>query len=112
MTTPPSPICARVPSSDLSHHLKDRENLVMTEPTGRILIQRDGKVGWLTISNPTRHNAISLSMWIELGDGLAALEADPDIRVLVLRGAGESAFASGADISRFEEERATPAAVS
>ena len=83
----------------------------MNEPAGAILATVEDRVGWITISNPARHNAISLAMWQALGEVLRQLEADPDVRVIVLRGAGEAAFASGADISRFEEERSTPEAV-
>lgn len=83
----------------------------MNEPAGAILATVESQVGWITISNPARHNAISLAMWQALGEALGQFEADPAVRVIVLRGGGDAAFASGADISRFEEERSTPEAV-
>lgn len=83
----------------------------MSEAAGAILATVEDRVGWITISNPARHNAISLAMWQALGDALGRFEADSGVRVIVLRGAGDAAFASGADISRFEEERSTPEAV-
>lgn len=83
----------------------------MSEAAGAILATVEDRVGWITISNPARHNAISLAMWQALGAALGRFEADPGVRVIVLRGAGDAAFASGADISRFEEERSTPEAV-
>ncbi|GAA4351863.1 enoyl-CoA hydratase-related protein [Angustibacter luteus] len=62
---------------------------------------RDG-IGWVTLDNPTRRNAISTSMMATLGSTLRALDDDPTIRVIVLRGRGTDAFAAGADISEFE----------
>jgi enoyl-CoA hydratase/carnithine racemase len=74
----------------------------------RILAERDGAIGWLTINNPERRNAISLDMWERMGEVLDAFGKDEGVRVVVLRGAGGKSFAAGADISRFEVERATP----
>jgi enoyl-CoA hydratase len=74
--------------------------------TAKIIAERDGSIGWLTLNNPERHNAISLEMWQGLGDALEAFQHDAEVRVVVLKGAGEQAFASGADISEFDRERA------
>jgi enoyl-CoA hydratase/carnithine racemase len=76
--------------------------------TDRILAEREGAIGWLTINNPERRNAISLDMWQRMGEVLRAYATDDAMRVVVLRGAGGKSFAAGADISRFETERATP----
>jgi enoyl-CoA hydratase len=65
---------------------------------------RDG-VAWLVLRNPERLNALRLEMWQAIPDAVAALAADPEVRVLGLRGHGESAFASGADISEFRTHR-------
>ena len=73
--------------------------------TERILTQRDGRVGHIILNNPEKLNAISLDMWEGLGAAMAAFEADPDIRVVVISGAGGKAFAAGADVSKYEEER-------
>ncbi len=70
----------------------------------------DGALGWVVLSNPGRHNAISMGMAESLPGVIAALVADPSVRVLVLTGAGERAFAAGSDISGFGESRADPAA--
>jgi enoyl-CoA hydratase/carnithine racemase len=72
--------------------------------------RREPPIGWLVINNPERRNAISLEMWEAISGVLAAFEADPEIRVVVLTGAGDNAFASGADISQFEAARASPEA--
>lgn len=74
---------------------------------GRIHLSIDGGVARVVIDNPARHNAISLAMWQSLARHLEAAAAHPDVRVLVIRGAGGKAFAAGADISRFESERAS-----
>lgn len=55
---------------------------------------RDG-VGWLTINNPDRRNAMSLDMWEALGEAITVFGRDPDTRCVVLSGAGGKAFASG-----------------
>ena len=72
-----------------------------------LLLRIDGAVAEIVINNPARHNAVSLPMWQRLGDLLDGLAKDDAVRVLVLSGAGGKAFAAGADISRFESERAT-----
>lgn len=66
--------------------------------------QRDG-VAWLVIRNPSRMNALRLEMWEAIPPIVARLDADPAVRVCVVRGAGSEAFASGADISEFETVR-------
>jgi enoyl-CoA hydratase/carnithine racemase len=80
----------------------------VSPPAGQILVRREDRVGWLTIDNLPRRNALSPEMWQALGDALAEFDADGDIRCIVLTGAGDRAFASGSDISRFEETRTTP----
>ena len=65
-------------------------------------------VGWITLSNPARLNAMSLAMWQGLGAAVEDCAARPEVRVVVLKGAGDKAFVSGADISEFERERSDP----
>jgi enoyl-CoA hydratase/carnithine racemase len=74
--------------------------------TDKLLARVERGIGFITINNPERRNAISLEMWRALGDAMAAFEADDEVRVAVLSGAGGRAFASGADISEFEQQRA------
>lgn len=83
----------------------------MDSGTERVIARREGAVGWLILNNPARHNALSLVMYGAIERVVAAFEADPDIRVIVVTGAGERAFVSGADISEFEEKRSTPARI-
>ncbi len=77
----------------------------------KIICQKDGAVGRLVFNNPARRNAVSLEMWQAVEEVIRDLVADQAIRVIVLTGAGDKAFVAGADISKFEEERATPEAV-
>src|SRR5437870_5563023 len=64
-----------------------------------------GSVATLVLNRPAKRNAITLEMWKALPAVLGDLASDPGIRVLVIRGAGEEAFAGGADISEFERVR-------
>ena len=77
----------------------------------KILSKTDGSIGTLIFNNPERHNAMSLDMWRGATAVLEQFEQDPAVRVIVLTGAGGKAFVSGADISKFESERATLDAV-
>ncbi len=77
----------------------------------RILVRRDGGVGHVVFNNPQKLNAMSLAMWEQLARTLEEFHADDAVRVVVLSGAGTKAFVAGADISRFENERASEEAV-
>jgi len=84
----------------------------MTTPgsaTVHVSSSADG-VGWIVLDNPSKLNAISLPMWRILSEALTRFAADPGVRCVVLRGQGEQAFCSGADISQFETVRAGPEA--
>ena len=72
-----------------------------------LITKREGGVGWIVFSNPARFNAMTQDMWKGLPKALTAFEQDPAVRVIVLAGDGEKAFVSGADISQFEEQRAS-----
>jgi enoyl-CoA hydratase/carnithine racemase len=79
--------------------------------TDKMLSRKDGSVGYVIFNNPERRNAVSLEMWEATVRILDDFGNDNDIRVVVLTGAGDKAFVSGADISRFESERANEEAV-
>ena len=79
--------------------------------TDKIFSRRDGVIGHMIFNNPERHNAVSLDMWDAVEKILTDFEADQDIRVLVLSGAGGKSFVSGADISKFDEERGSAEAI-
>jgi len=73
-----------------------------------VVLRKDGGIAWLVLNRPEKRNALNLAMWQRLPDLLAEVERDPDVKVLVLRGADARAFSAGADISEFEELRSTP----
>lgn len=73
--------------------------------SGHVSLTRDGHVAWVNLDSLAKHNAISQSMWIELGDIFETLKDDCEIRCIVIRGAGEKAFSSGGDIEEFEAIR-------
>jgi enoyl-CoA hydratase len=72
---------------------------------GKILQEIVDGVGIITFNNPEKRNAMSLQMWEGFGAALTELRDDASVRVVVLKGAGDKAFVSGADISQFEKER-------
>jgi enoyl-CoA hydratase/carnithine racemase len=76
---------------------------------GNILGKKDGGIGWLIVNNPQRRNALTAEMWGEMSVALQGFSADPEIRVLIIRGEGGKSFVSGADISQFEKQRSNAA---
>jgi enoyl-CoA hydratase len=74
-----------------------------------LLIERDAGIVTVTLNRPEKLNAITKALWARLGEAIAALDADPSVRCIVLRGAGERAFSPGNDISEFDTERSTSA---
>lgn len=79
---------------------------------GEVRTNVDAKgIATVTIANPTRMNAMQLGMWQALAKTMEQLSADRSVRVVVLRGDGDAAFVSGADISEFDTLRNSPEAV-
>jgi len=75
----------------------------MAEP---ILVSRAGVIATVALNNPERLNALNRAMWARLGVVMRELSDDDALRCIVVRGAGEKAFAAGADIAEFATERA------
>ena len=73
---------------------------------GKIVAEKQGHLGRVIFDNVKKHNAMSQAMWDGLADAMEDFDADDSVRVIVLEGAGKQAFVSGADISKFEDERA------
>ena len=71
-----------------------------------ILVSRDGVIATVALNNPERLNALNRAMWESLGSALRRLSADDALRCIVVRGAGDKAFAAGANIAEFAAERA------
>ena len=80
----------------------------MISPSERVIAEKDGAIGWMMFNNPERRHAVSLDMWQAMPVILDHFDRDPAIRVVVLRGVGDKAFISGADISQFEKQRSSP----
>jgi enoyl-CoA hydratase len=78
---------------------------------GTIHLTHDAHVAVVTIDDVERYNAMSLSMWIALHETFEAIENQTDVRAVILRGAGERAFVSGANIGEFETQRNSEASV-
>lgn len=74
-----------------------------TEVAGDITLERDGRVAVLTINRPEARNSMTFEMYEALHDHMEQLDADADVRAIVLRGAGDKAFVSGTDIRQFLE---------
>jgi enoyl-CoA hydratase len=73
--------------------------------SGRVTSEKSDGIGWILFDQPERRNAITSEMWEAIPEVAAELDAADDVRVIVMRGAGDLAFVSGADISEFERLR-------
>ena len=71
----------------------------------QLLLDRRPPLATITINQPERRNVISFDMWGELDLMLAELDADHDVRAVVITGAGDKAFSAGADIRDFQDHR-------
>lgn len=74
-----------------------------------VYAERDGAIATVVLNRPERMNALDKAMWLQLGAVMRELDADESLRCIVLRGAGGKAFAAGADIREFANERANAA---
>jgi len=78
--------------------------------TGRLRSHIDGAIAWITIDNEPRLNAFTRDMWAAVPEHFAAADRNPDVRVIIVTGAGSKAFSAGADISEFGDNRTGAAA--
>jgi enoyl-CoA hydratase len=74
-------------------------------------VEKRGPIGWIVFDQPARRNAINGAMWRGIAPAMAQFDADPEVRCVAFRGAGNEAFSAGADISEFESTRAGRASV-
>ena len=79
--------------------------------TDKILTEQSGDIARIIFNQPEKRNAVSLEMWEAVEAAVTRFQADDSVRILILSGAGGKAFVSGADISKFESERASEEAV-
>lgn len=73
--------------------------------TEKLIARKEGAIGWVVFNNPEKRNAMSLEMSEATAAAMEGYAKDPDIRLVILRGQGEKAFISGADISQFKDRR-------
>jgi enoyl-CoA hydratase/carnithine racemase len=73
--------------------------------TTKLLMEKDGPIGWIIFNQPEKRNAVSQEMWEAMPAYVEELTRDSAIRVVILRGAGDAAFVAGADISQFKDKR-------
>jgi enoyl-CoA hydratase len=73
---------------------------------GDLLVTIDAPVAWVIINRPAARNALNLAVWRDLTGQVNALATRADVRVVIVRGAGDEAFAAGADITEFPAIRA------
>src|SRR5512145_2610589 len=73
----------------------------------QIELQIAERIATVTLFNPAKLNALDAAMWRELGAAFARIAGDGEIRCVILRGAGDEAFAAGGDIEEFLTVRAT-----
>ncbi|HYB90135.1 MAG TPA: enoyl-CoA hydratase [Candidatus Binataceae bacterium] len=74
-----------------------------------LIVRHEPPLGWLVLNRPQVRNALNLRTWQRISEGVAELEGDPSVRVIVMRGATAEAFISGADISEFPAMRSDAA---
>ena len=72
---------------------------------GRLIVAQDGPIGWITFNQPERLNAVRRDMWDDLPAAVADLTSRSGVRAIVVKGAGDKAFISGADIAEFDIQR-------
>ena len=77
----------------------------MPTATEKLIARKDGAIGWVIFNNPEKRNAMSLEMSEATAATMESYAKDPEVRVVILRGQGDKAFISGADISQFKERR-------
>ena len=65
---------------------------------GSVLLEKRGNAFWITINRPDKRNAINADVVAGIAKGYRSAHDDPDVRVIVLTGAGDKAFCAGADL--------------
>ena len=98
---------ARLIAAGLKRPIMNQPGTTLPTLTEKLLAIKEGHIGWIIFNNPDKHNAVSMEMWQSVPMAFDAFNKDPDVRVIILKGAGEKAFVSGADISQFKERRSS-----
>ncbi len=72
---------------------------------GQVRVEVAGRIGWIVFDHWEHDNAVTVDMWRQIPGAIATLEDDAAVKVVVMRGAGEATFSSGADMSEFPSSR-------
>jgi len=80
----------------------------LNDPNSPVFLEKDGPIGRLVLNRPDKRNAMSEAMWASIPDAVARLDADPDVRVIIVCSSSEKAFSAGADIAELEQISASP----
>lgn len=80
------------------------------KPSPQLILKKENSIGTIIFSNPEKMNAMNMDMWLALPRALRAFDQDPEVRVILVKGEGQRAFISGADISQFDQFRDADAA--
>ena len=75
--------------------------------TEKLMTRKENGIGWVIFNNPAKRNAMSPEMYEAMRNALESYATDAEVRVVILRGEGDKAFVSGADISGFAKDRST-----
>ncbi len=89
--------------------MRTESDLASAEAIDGVAVHIDGPVATVTLARPERLNALSLATWSRVRDVFGSLAAVDGLRLVLVRGAGDKAFAAGADISEFPELRLSAA---
>lgn len=81
------------------------------EERGELVVEVRPPIGWIILNRPQQRNAMTQALWEGVAEAVARLDRDGRARVLVIRGAGDKAFAAGADITELDEVRRDPARI-
>ncbi|HEV7801664.1 MAG TPA: enoyl-CoA hydratase-related protein, partial [Burkholderiales bacterium] len=76
--------------------------------TDKLIARKENGIGWVIFNHPERRNAMTPDMYNSMRAALESYATDPEVRVVILKGEGDKAFVSGADISKFAQNRSTP----
>jgi enoyl-CoA hydratase/carnithine racemase len=80
--------------------------MAKVETDNPLIVEHDAPLGWMIINRPHRRNALNYQAWQRITEAVEELNADPGVRVIIMRGVTPEAFISGADISEFPSHRA------
>jgi len=80
----------------------------LNDPTSPVFLEKDGAIGRLVLNRPDKRNAMSEAMWSSIPLAVAQLDADPDVRVIIVCSSSDKAFSAGADIAELEQIAGSP----